>query len=350
MSQPGAPSRIALALIWLVLGLAMTVTAVWVGWTRWPAILNGHPALLVVEIACGLVGIVAVAWSVATLAIGDRYDREGDPDHPARRTRDELLRRAKWRIVLATPALVVCLVMLILVFASRPLVAAPGTTTALRSADGVRISERLSWYELVPSKDDDSGNAIVPTTALIFVPGARVDPRAYAPLLRPLADAGYLVLVLKDPFGFAIANRNHAATVIDVHPEIKNWAIAGHSLGGVVAASYADEHPEIKGLALWASYPADTLTRTDLKVVSISASEDGLATPADIEKSKPKLPGDTQYVVLPGAVHSFFGDYGDQPGDGRPTADRVGSQAEITKATQELVASVVPPPPKKKKK
>lgn len=339
-----------LALIWLVLGAAMAATAVWVGWTRWPAILNGHPALLIVEIACGLIGVVAVAWSVATLAIGDRQDREGDPEHPARRTRGELLRRAKWRIVLATPALVLCLIMLILVSYSRPSVATAAANAALRSAEGVRVSERLTWYELVPSKKDDSGNAIVPTTALVFVPGARVDPRAYAPLLRPLAEANYLVIVLKDPFGFAISDRNHAQTAIDLHPEIKNWAIAGHSLGGTVAAWFADDHPEIKGLALWASYPADTLARTDLKVVSISASEDGLATPADIEASKPKLPGDTQYVVLPGAVHSFFGDYGVQSGDGQPTADRVGSQAEITKATQALVASIVPPPPPKKKK
>ena len=80
MRQPGALSRTVLALIWLVLGVAMVAVAVWLGWTRWPAILNGHPAMLIAGIACGLLGFIAVAWSIGSLTIGDRQDREGDPD------------------------------------------------------------------------------------------------------------------------------------------------------------------------------------------------------------------------------------------------------------------------------
>ena len=67
MSQPGAVSRISLSIVWLLLGLAMIAVPVWLGWTRWPAILSGHPAMLVAGIVCGLLGFVAVAWSVATL-------------------------------------------------------------------------------------------------------------------------------------------------------------------------------------------------------------------------------------------------------------------------------------------
>ncbi len=339
-----------LAVLWLLLGLTMTIAAAWVGWTRWPAILNGHPALLIVGIACGLLGIIAVAWSIATLAIGDKWDREGDPDHPARRTRAQLVRRAKVRIALATPALIICLVMVVLVIVSRPLVATSAAGVALRSENGVRIAERLSWYELVPTRKTATGDDIPATTALVFSPGARVDSRAYAPMLRPLAQAGYLVIVLKEPFGFALFDRNHAETVIDVHPDIQNWAIGGHSLGGVAAAEFADTHPQVKGLILWASYPSTVMKRTDLKIVSVSAENDGLATTADIEASRSKLPVDTKFVVIPGAIHSFFGDYGDQSGDGEPTADRAASQAEITKVTRETVAAIVPPPPPKKKK
>jgi hypothetical protein len=285
---------------------------------------------------------------VATLAIGGRLDREGDSGYPARRTRAQLLRRARWRIVFAIPALIICLVMGLAVLYSRPLVATSVATAATRSANDVRVVERITWYEMAAAPKEDTEREVKPTTGLIFIPGARVDPRAYAALLRPLAQAGYLVAVLKEPFGFALLDRDHAQAVIDVHPEIQNWAVGGHSLGGVAAASYADTHPQIKGLALYASYPATALTRSDLKVVSISGGADMLTTPADVEASKAKLPPKTQYVVLPGAVHSFFGDYGLQPGDGQPTADRAASQAEIAKATKALLMSIVPVPAKKK--
>ena len=82
MPQPGAVSRISLSIAWLLLGLAMIAVPIWLGWTRWPAILNGHPAMLACGIVCGLLGFVAVAWSIATLVLGDRQDREGDPIGP----------------------------------------------------------------------------------------------------------------------------------------------------------------------------------------------------------------------------------------------------------------------------
>src|SRR5512132_1300841 len=50
MWQPGALSRTVLALIWLVLGIAMIAVSVWLGWTRWLAILNGHLAMLIAGI------------------------------------------------------------------------------------------------------------------------------------------------------------------------------------------------------------------------------------------------------------------------------------------------------------
>ena len=34
-----------------------------------------------------------------------------------------------------------------------------------------------------------------------------------------------------------------------------------------------------------------------------------------------------------GAVHSYFGDYGEQPGDGTPTVDRATAQRQIVAAT-----------------
>jgi Alpha/beta hydrolase family len=348
MRQPGALSRTVLALLWLLLGLAMTAVPIWLGWTRWRAILNGHPVMLFAGIACGLLGFIAVAWSIATLAIGGRLDREGDPDHPARRTSQQVLRRARRRIILAVPFLVMSFLLVVVLAYARPFVATPAAAAALRSENDVRLSDRLGWYELIPAHQDSAGEDITPTTGFVFVPGARIDSRAYAPVLRPLAEAGYLVAVLKEPFGFAVLDRDHGKKVLDLHPEISHWVVGGHSLGGTVAASLADQYETVEGLVLFASYPADPIIRNDLKVISISGSADGFTTPQDIEASKAELPPGTDFVVINGAVHSSFGDYGEQPGDGTPTIDPSAAQTEISQATLALMAAVAPPPPPKK--
>jgi dienelactone hydrolase len=112
----------------------------------------------------------------------------------------------------------------------------------------------------------------------------------------------------------------------------------------VAAATFADSHPKVKGLLLYAGYPAGKLKRTDLKVVSVSGSADGLATPADIAGSKADLPRNTRFVVVRGGVHSFFGDYGNQSGDGTPTTPRGTAQTQIVQASQGLLAALAPRP------
>jgi hypothetical protein len=84
----------------------------------------------------------------------------------------------------------------------------------------------------------------------------------------------------------------------------------------------------------------DSLAQSGLRVASISGSADALATPADIDASRPKLPGDTAYTVVEGGVHAFFGDYGEQPGDGTPTVSREEAQRQIVDATVALMASL----------
>ena len=339
-----------LALIWLVLGIAMVAVSVWLGWTRWPAILNGHPAMLIAGIACGLLGFIAVAWAIGSLAVGGRQDREGDSEHPAHKSSKQVLRQAHWRIIFAVPALVIAFLLVVVLAYARPFVATSTATAALQSKNGARLADRLGWYELIPVRQDESGDDIRPTAGLVFVPGARIDARAYANVLRPVAEAGYLVAVLKEPFGFSLLDSDHGKKVLDVHPEITDWAIGGHSLGGSTAASLADQDERIKGLVLLASYPGDPLVRTDLKAVSISGTADGFTTQADIEASKRSLPPDTSYVVINGAVHSSFGDYGEQSGDGVATVDRTEAQTEIARATLALLALLAPPPPPAPKK
>jgi hypothetical protein len=318
----------------------MVGVPLWLGWTRWSALLNGHPAMLFAGILCAFAGVVALAWSVATLLLGARFDEGAGPGEPGHRTPRQVRRRSRWRIVLAVPAVLLsCLVTGLLAYA-RPYPASPVAVAAMSTSATVRVSDRLTWFELQSTRRNSAGREVRPTTGLVFSPGARVDPRAYAQLLKPLATAGYLVVVLKEPFGLAVLQGDQSATPIRVHPEITRWAVGGHSLGGVTAAAYADAHPAVQGLVLYGSYPARTLTRTDLAVLSVSGTNDALATPADIAEAKPRLPGRTTYVAVRGGIHSYFGDYGEQPGDGSPEVDRKTAQAQIVASTRDLLASL----------
>jgi pimeloyl-ACP methyl ester carboxylesterase len=129
------------------------------------------------------------------------------------------------------------------------------------------------------------------STGFIFYPGGGVDYRAYAPALRLVAAQGYRVALARMPLNLAFFDANAADGVIAQYPEIQCWAVGGHSLGGVAAASYASRSDKIHGLVLWASYPGDgALASSDLNVLSIYASLDGLSTPQQIEASRSQLP------------------------------------------------------------
>ena len=85
------------------------------------------------------------------------------------------------------------------------------------------------------------------------------------------------------PLSLAVFDPNAAQEVIAAHPEIQRWVIGGHLLGGTMAAQFAHAHPgSVTGLVLWASYPPSSadLSRSGLRVLSIYATQDGLATTA----------------------------------------------------------------------
>ena len=286
--------------------------------TKWSAIVASQHAYLFTLLAVGLLSIAGVVFSFVS------------PTGGVART------RSTWwtwtRRVLGTfLVLVLCGVLLWL----RPL---PATEVAVQSMGGssqVQVSASGSTIELQPK-------GTTKQTGFIFFPGALVDPRAYVPLLTKVADQGYLVEIIKAPFNIAFLSMNAPAGIINDHPAISRWVLGGHSLGGVAAASFTSTtRPKVKGLVLWASYPSSSMAdATWLQVSSISASNDGLATPAKIEASKPDLPPQTTYVVVHGAVHADFGDYGPQRGDGTPTITREEAQTQIEAATLALLDTV----------
>ncbi len=188
-----------------------------------------------------------------------------------------------------------------------------------------------------------SPTASQPTTGFIFYPGGRVDYRAYAPAAHQIAAQGYLVVIVRMPLNLAVFGINTAQDVLAAYPQIKHWAIGGHSLGGSMAATFAKNHlGSVQGLALWASYPAsgDNLSNSGLKVVSIYGSRDGLATGDKIDASRPLLPTGTTWVQIDGGDHAQFGWYGDQAGDNPASISRSDQQAQIVAATLGMLESL----------
>ena len=158
------------------------------------------------------------------------------------------------------------------------------------------------------------------TAGLILYPGGKVEHDAYQPLMEALAREGVLCVLVKMPFNLAVLDVNAADGMREQFPQITDWYIGGHSLGGSMAASYLSEHAkEYKGLILLGSYATADLSDTDLAVLSLYGSEDRVMDHEKYDACRSNLPDGFTEVVIEGGCHAYFGMYGAQDGDGIPT-------------------------------
>jgi hypothetical protein len=281
-------------------GLATILVSGWAVVWRWGPIAAGHPTYLIfysLAIILGIVGVLAVER------------RKGS--------------RSAIKSSLSAAGLAV------MSFAAWWLAPFPADQVALDVLEqpvGFDVTESSGSIILQP-EGEKSG------TSLFFYPGARVDARAYVGILSPLARDGIEVTILKPPLGIAFL-------VLGVNrPDTRAWAVGGHSLGGVAASGAVDRGAD--GLLLWASLPASNISANmELNVSSIYGTEDAFATPTEVMASATDLPPETVFVAVQGAIHSFFGDYGVQPGDGAPTVDRDQAQTDIIDASLNLLRSL----------
>ncbi len=299
-----------LAVCWL--GAALVLAAL----SR-SVLLALHPAHAV---ALGVVALVGVLLLVRV--VGIRRRTTGPRHGPKVRV------LARTLAVVATVAVIGALVYL------RPFGAAPEAVDAMAGTAAVAVEDSTAQISLTPIEGEVE-------RGLVFQPGARVDPRAYVPMLTQVSRTGVLVVIVKQPFEIGFTAIGAPAAIIEAHPDVTSWAVGGHSLGGVAASSYAADHlDQVDGLVLWASYPLDSLADAPLTVASVSGTQDGLATPEDIQESRSELPESTTYTAIDGGVHRYFGDYGVQAGDGAPTTSRMAAQGQIVTATVALLQSM----------
>lgn len=185
----------------------------------------------------------------------------------------------------------------------------------------------------VSIEDAPEGIVLSPTgertgDGIVFIPGAKVDPWAYAPILSGVVAEGTTVVITRPWLNLAFFDPRGLGSFTSAAPEVTNWAVGGHSLGGVRGCQMASE---AQALVLFASYCATDLARTGIPVLSISGSEDGLSTPEKIADARSLLPADAELVEIDGAAHASFGDYGVQAGDGTATLTDAEMHATVTR-------------------
>lgn len=208
------------------------------------------------------------------------------------------------------------LVLLVLVAACvaiwylRPYPSGQAAIQAMQGGEGIIVMDTAEWIMF------EGGQTIDPS--LIFYPGTRVKAESYAPLARLLAAKGYRVFIARMPFNLPVLDVERANRLFKSFPD-DMFVIGGHALGGAMAAQFAAEHPErISGVFLLGAYPDQRgdLSETELPVLSLLGSRDGLVNREKYERGKTYLPADTVYMSIEGGNHAQFGSYGAQQGDG----------------------------------
>jgi len=183
---------------------------------------------------------------------------------------------------------------------------------------------------------------------VVFLPGGMVDPRAYGPLARRLAEAGHPVAIVELPFRLARSEEGEAevagraARAREQMGADRLWVLAGHSRGAAIATRLAHRSPETwDGLALVATtHPRVDLSGLEIPVHKIGGTRDCVASRGKAEEAAPNLPDHTVWHWIEGANHAQFGYYGRQLGDCGATIGRGEQQRRLAAVLLELLERV----------
>lgn len=213
------------------------------------------------------------------------------------------------------------------------------TLRVLTYAPSEAITELLSEDYVIVTKEAievmPQGEVIA---TLVFYQGGLVETAAYLSLAIGLSEHGIRVIIPKMPLNLAIINRFAFNDFYSIGST--PYFIAGHSLGGASATYVVEKYPEkIAGLILLAAYPPDSVDLSNITqpVLSITASEDNILDQTQFLSTQRLLPSHTEFVVIDGGNHAYFGDYGTQRSDGTAT---ITAKQQLTR-TIELIVQMI---------
>lgn len=202
---------------------------------------------------------------------------------------------------------------------------------AAMAPDAAVAVEQSRWLVFSPKQGE-------PRMGVVFYPGASCDVRGYAPVLRRLAAAGYLVVVVPMPLEFAFLAPDRALEAMADFPDVRRWAIVGHSLGGAMAAGFAYRHPDaVRGVVIWDSFPPPNNSLADFPhpVWHIHRARPDGSPPASFAERRDLFPPDSRWVPIRGGVHLYFGafDGGGYVEDWEPAISRTEQHDQVMAAT-----------------
>jgi hypothetical protein len=205
-----------------------------------------------------------------------------------------------------------------------------------------RADRSLAFLPVVPP------DAAVPL--VLFLPGGLIQPKAYVPLARSLADEGMATVIVPLPWRSAPTASTRAELWSRIEAAAARWGrgepfvLAGHSRGAALAARYAAERspaggPALSGLVLiGTTHPRDhDLSGASFPILKLLGSRDCVAPTADARANADRLPPHTEWREIAGANHRQFGYYGWQLGDCDATISRDDQQRQVRDAIAAFV-------------
>lgn len=343
-----------------LLGSSLLAASLWAGLSFGGTLARNHwsyPILLVIAFVAGVLLLGYLFYLLYRDGGGESPDGSPPPPRPVS-SNLRWIRVGAWTVVSALLLSVAGGIVYL-----RPHPAGEFAEAKYVAGDVVDLQEGRGWYAFVPREPgsdpvghvDRTGEEAptpeeVAATGLVFFPDQRVDSRAEAPVLRQLAEAGYTVVVLAEPLGLDDPDPDEASDAVGRFPEVTRWVVGGHGVGGNAAAQWAAENAgaAAQGLVLHAASPTADLSGAPIPVRSIWGTLDTVVPAADIAASRHVLPPDTDFVRLPGVIHSSFADYGPLRGEKRSPfePDVLFDQiSDATLAFMEQVAFVPEPEP-----
>ena len=202
----------------------------------------------------------------------------------------------------------------------------------VQDSGSVRVERTGDYYSFTPVNEFND--------VLIFFPGAMVDPKAYVPLCREIAEHDIQVYLIRMPWRLATRGYNKPLELGLLADPSKTYILAGHSQGGKMAAQFVYENPGRidKLILIGTSHPRDvSLDDSPIPVMKIYGSKDGVADEKSIMENKSKLPSTTRFIRIDGANHAQFGYYGFQLGDNSADISREQQQAETAEYILEFI-------------